>query len=253
MPHLIVGSDNDYTSLLSFLEQVQHENLEDIIAVTVARINMFSGDFASALYQFEDIINDENFDCVVTKLVSEIDSAYCYWQLVESGTRSLPTMATWKPTSIFELSNIQNEILAKLNEVHETDLQTPTNVTQKIISTNYPNPFNPSTTIMFTLSNSLTPVHPPLHPSQEGNVFWLTPTPNPSQEGNKGGVNVVINVYNIRGQFVRTLVDGVFEGGQHSVIWNGDDQYGNSVSSGIYFYRITTDEYITTRKMLLLN
>jgi flagellar hook assembly protein FlgD len=67
------------------------------------------------------------------------------------------------------------------------------------------------------------------------------------------GVTEVGNIsYNIRGQLVRTLVNDVQNAGSHSIIWNGDDQQGRSVSSGIYFYRFETNTINQTRKMLLL-
>jgi flagellar hook assembly protein FlgD len=86
---------------------------------------------------------------------------------------------------------------------------------------NFPNPFNPETTIQFTI----------------GNVE-----------------NVILHVYNVRGQRVRTLLDGSreFETGQHSVVWDGTDDLGRSMSSGIYFYRITVGEDTAVRRMLLM-
>jgi hypothetical protein len=86
---------------------------------------------------------------------------------------------------------------------------------------NYPNPFNPTTSILFSVdSSSSTPVS--------------------------------ISIYNIRGQLVRSLVDDVFTSGEHSVVWNGTDNNGISVGSGIYFYRFTADEYVQTRKMIMI-
>jgi len=84
---------------------------------------------------------------------------------------------------------------------------------------NYPNPFNPSTTISFDIS--------------------------------KAG-HVSIDVYNIKGQRVRVLADGEYGVGKHNVIWNGDDSAGRSVGSGVYFYRMTTQGYTSVRKMLLM-
>ncbi len=84
---------------------------------------------------------------------------------------------------------------------------------------NYPNPFNPTTHIDFSLKKA-------------------------------GKVEIVI--YNITGQKVRTLVDGELEADDHSVVWNGKDDRGNQVSSGIYFYRLQTSETSQTRKMLML-
>ena len=84
---------------------------------------------------------------------------------------------------------------------------------------NYPNPFNPTTTISF----------------------------------DKESVgNVLIEIFNIRGQRVRVLVDEEFFAGSHKVEWNGTDTSGRSVASGIYFYRMTTDEVIETKRMVLL-
>jgi len=84
---------------------------------------------------------------------------------------------------------------------------------------NYPNPFNPSTTIRFMLGCD---------------------------------TSVKIDVYNVRGQKVRALVSGLYEAGVHSVVWNGCDSSGQSVGSGVYFYRMVSGGYVATRKMLLM-
>jgi flagellar hook assembly protein FlgD len=65
-----------------------------------------------------------------------------------------------------------------------------------------------------------------------------------------GDVNV--SVFNVLGQNVTNLVDGHMEAGTHEVIWNGKDRDGATVASGIYFYRIDTDQYSETKKMMLL-
>jgi hypothetical protein len=84
---------------------------------------------------------------------------------------------------------------------------------------NYPNPFNPSTTITYTVPN-------------DGNVK--------------------INVYNIKGQLVADLVNERKDQGSHSVIWDGKDNNGNLVSSGIYYAKLATGGKIATAKMLML-
>jgi flagellar hook assembly protein FlgD len=84
---------------------------------------------------------------------------------------------------------------------------------------NVPNPFNPETTIRFSL---------------------------PSSE------RVTLNVYSASGALVRTLVDGVQPSGSHSFTWNGVDNSGNAVSSGVYFYRLNAGKFNDTRKMVLL-
>ena len=59
-------------------------------------------------------------------------------------------------------------------------------------------------------------------------------------------------IYNIRGHKVKTISDGFMNVGRHSVIWNGTDENNLQVGSGIYFYRMTTEEYTFTRRMVLL-
>jgi hypothetical protein len=87
------------------------------------------------------------------------------------------------------------------------------------LSQNVPNPFNPTTTIRFSL---------------------------PASE------RVGLAVYAANGSLVRMLVDEVKAAGAHDVTWDGRDMSGNSVSSGLYFYRLTAGKFSESRKMLLL-
>lgn len=91
--------------------------------------------------------------------------------------------------------------------------------TNDYLHQNYPNPFNPETTIQYSLL-------------QESKVE--------------------LNIYNIKGQKVKTLVNETLESGNHTVIWNGTDNNGKSVSSGIYFYKMKTDNHEETKKMILM-
>lgn len=84
---------------------------------------------------------------------------------------------------------------------------------------NYPNPFNPSTTIRYYL---------------------------PQDE------RVMLIVYNVLGEVVRTLVDEQSAAGEKSIVWDGRDNLGREVSSGVYIYRIQAGEFLQTRKMMLL-
>ena len=87
------------------------------------------------------------------------------------------------------------------------------------LSQNYPNPFNPSTTISFSL-----PV--------EGNV--------------------VLNIYDITGRLVATLVNDNMSSGHHSVTWDGIDMIGENVSAGLYIYSLQAEGVALTRKMVLM-
>ena len=84
---------------------------------------------------------------------------------------------------------------------------------------NYPNPFNPNTTIAFTLA--------------------------------KAG-KVSLSIYNMKGQLVKTLQQGNLESGDHRLNWNGLDDNGMEVSSGLYLYRLESEGYTQTNKMLLM-
>jgi len=59
-------------------------------------------------------------------------------------------------------------------------------------------------------------------------------------------------IHNIRGQKVKTLVNEKLDAGNHSVIWNGTDDNGEVVSSGVYFYRLNSGRYTSVKKMILM-
>ncbi len=91
------------------------------------------------------------------------------------------------------------------------------------LSGNYPNPFNPTTTIKFGL---------------------------------KEDCDVNIKIYNIKGSVVKTLVDGQINAAYHEIIWDGKDNAGRQVGSGLYFYKMVSEgnsgRYTSTKKMILL-
>jgi len=63
---------------------------------------------------------------------------------------------------------------------------------------------------------------------------------------------VQLDIYNIAGQKVRTLLADTVMPGTHSLVWNGRDDYGKAVSSGVYFSRITLSGQSATKRMLLM-
>lgn len=83
----------------------------------------------------------------------------------------------------------------------------------------YPNPFNPDTTISFYLQEH-------------------------------GLVN--LSIYNMRGELVKKLVDNEEKSGIQKIKWDGKDEYGKPVSSGMYYFKISTGKYSSTKKMVLL-
>jgi hypothetical protein len=84
---------------------------------------------------------------------------------------------------------------------------------------NFPNPFNPTTTISFSMPEA---------------------------------GDVSLKIYNIRGQLVRTLVNKRTPAGYHEVTWDGRDQSDRAAASGVFFYRLETQDFSKTRKMMLI-
>jgi len=92
-------------------------------------------------------------------------------------------------------------------------------VTNTKLGKNYPNPFNPITYIAYSISEI---------------------------------GQVTIEVYNLKGQLVKTLVNEFKETGEYSINWNGTDKTSKPVSSGVYLYKMKSGNYTTTRKMILM-
>lgn len=85
---------------------------------------------------------------------------------------------------------------------------------------NYPNPFNPSTTIRYSLASDAV---------------------------------VTLEVFNVLGQRVRTVIGNVAHpAGSFEVVWDGHDDQGNAVGSGAYLYRLKAGDFTETRKMIML-
>ena len=61
-----------------------------------------------------------------------------------------------------------------------------------------------------------------------------------------------VEIYNVKGQLVRTLFDDVAPFGRTSLVWNGQDNNGSTVGSGVYFYRLNANGHSESRKMMLL-
>lgn len=65
-------------------------------------------------------------------------------------------------------------------------------------------------------------------------------------------MDLYLDIYNIRGQKVKTLLNEHKEAGKHNIIWEGIDDNGKKVSSGVYFYKIKNGKFTATKKMILM-
>lgn len=104
--------------------------------------------------------------------------------------------------------------------------QTPTgsenntvNTLSNYLGNNYPNPFNPTTKISYNITT---------------------------------GSKVELSVYNLKGQLVKTLVSADQTAGEHTVTWNGTDNSGRNVGSGLYLYKLSAGSFSSTKKMIML-
>lgn len=84
---------------------------------------------------------------------------------------------------------------------------------------NYPNPFNPTTTINFSIQSDS---------------------------------EIELNIFNIKGQKVKTLINNDCTNGNHTIMWNGEDEFGKPVSSGVYYYKLNINGKTEAVKKCLL-
>ena len=115
----------------------------------------------------------------------------------------------------YQFIDKNNQILSSGSEV----LDIRPIPTEFALHNNFPNPFNPVTTINYDLP-------------KEGKVSLI--------------------VYDLMGREVTRLTDNFMPAGYHTVRWNARNQYGMEVSAGVYFYHIQAGEFVKTQKMILL-
>ena len=132
--------------------------------------------------------------------------------VLDAGNTSGPEQLVFSYFDLVEAEKI-GEIITSVNDF--TDLH-PENFR---LFQNFPNPFNPTTTISYNLPED-TEVH--------------------------------LKIYNLFGQEVRTLVNETQSAGSKSVVWNGKDTSGRIVSSGLYIYRLEAKNMVQNKKMLFL-
>jgi hypothetical protein len=147
------------------------------------------------------------------------NSSGVYSMQVATGTYAVTCSATGYQTVTHENVVIMENQTTIHNFIMTVGINEEVLITRTALKGNYPNPFNPETTITFDT---------------------------------KGVQPVRIEIYNLKGQLIRTLVNEVKGNGHHTVVWNGRDEYGKAVASGIYQYRMQSGEYTANRRMLLL-
>ncbi len=130
------------------------------------------------------------------------------------GIKSYDEAANPSPMSNCDTAIAKLDIIAGTDDDNGDGLPTTYQLSQ-----NYPNPFNPTTLIDFSVPRSS---------------------------------RVQIEVFNIKGERVATLADREYAAGTYTIAWDGNSDGGSSVSTGVYFYRLLSDNYSDTRKMVYL-
>jgi hypothetical protein len=143
-----------------------------------------------------------------------------YTLFLPSGIYSVTCSATSYDTQtrddiVVVLGQITELNFVMVSTAAEDDLA----VTATALKANFPNPFRSETTLNFDVKEP-------------------------------GAVR--IGIYNAKGQLIRTLLNATEASGHHSLVWNGKDEHGNAVGSGIYTYRLQAGKYIQTRRMMVV-
>jgi flagellar hook capping protein FlgD len=117
------------------------------------------------------------------------------------------------------LTNLEGILFIRAMTMQNTNVGDDNILPATVLMQNCPNPFNPTTDISFSLAES---------------------------------ANVNLEIYNSKGQKVKTLFNGYLNYGNHRILWNGKNENNQNVASGVYFYKMNTNGYIATKKMILL-
>lgn len=208
---------NQITSYISWLDDklvsyILEDEFRNEILNTRALCNRFLGNYQVALDHYVGILDNASTD--IDSSFALIDMGFTW---LESNGNVRSKYSNLMPSSIKDHILNTRQILDCIRNPEAS--QGHTTPTKPILYNNYPNPFNPSTTIEFSIPN-------------------------------ESSVN--LSIYNIKGQKVKTLIKNDMEKGQHRIIWDGRDDGNRSVASGVYFIRLKANGKTSVKKAILL-
>lgn len=209
-------TSKDYDTLIAYLDlKITDEYLESYLKKeqikTKALISL--EDYPTAISRLQLII--DNPSSYADSLYAVIDQAYCYLLLASKGEKNLPDCYAKTP----DYKSFSRYLLGLFKNSESQDNAGEYIANPLVLDNNYPNPFNPETTISFSIASE---------------------------------AKVELNIYNVKGQKVKTLVDSKLIPGKYRFVWDGKDNNNKSVSSGVYFTRVEAAGKCKTKKMLLL-
>ncbi|MFX1517702.1 MAG: C25 family cysteine peptidase [Promethearchaeota archaeon] len=232
----VIGENGDWANVAriyprtrpvqTLVELSQYVNPNEDFKIKISWNNSYSADYI-AYYKFEDTqltITQLDLLSAIHSVEGDINSLLNHDddqritlspdQAIELSFSTLPDDSTKIRSFLFMVKGYYEEF-----EVATANSQNLAKGNIPNMNQNYPNPFNLSTEIRYTL-----PVD----------------------------AKVTLNIYNILGQKVKTLVDEEKSSGTHTIFWDGTDKSGAEVASGIYFYQLKAGEYKKLKKMLLI-
>ena len=192
------------------------------------RVGSLTGSGISFQVRLDDTLEpdfDTEASILPTEDLTQFQSILAVFQDVPAGAHAVSVWAFANGPNgaatdvMIDPGNFEGGILLKTYDGTLTAVAPPT-PSELRVEQNHPNPFNPRTTIEFELTK-----------------------PSPVQ----------LRVYDVSGRLVRTLLEDSWKGaGSHSVQWNGRDDQGQSVASGVYVYQVTAGDFVSAKRMVLL-
>jgi len=218
-------TETEYVILKEYYGQLQVNYTETDLAKAAKLDEIFCnrllGNHQDAITEYEFLL-DENLT-FIDSVFTQLDIVYTYMEASSGGNRGASVTFRNSENALSSVKQAEErevELWSLLeNQITAGGIYSP-EISNSILHKNYPNPFNPSTTISFSI-------------------------PKESK--------VEITIYNIRGQKVRTVLKDNMGKGIYNTIWNGKDSSGKEVGSGVYFYKLNVDgKTCAIKKCLLL-
>jgi len=196
-----------------FFDNVAITELGHVTQVGTPTVDLDAGEYyGPQTVHFDSAILGATYYYTVDGSVPDETSLVYADSMVVEESLTLNLYAVKENMSDSELTTVTYTIIPLSNEEVSS-------ITQTRLFANYPNPFNPETTISFDM---------------------------------KEAGKVEINIYNVKGQQVKTVVNKDMKRGHHEIVWNGKDDNNKSVASGVYFYKMQTKSYTAFQKAILL-
>ncbi len=216
---IVITNNADFTlpvELSSFNAIATADNFAQISWETASESNLLGYN----IYRSETENQEDALRVTATMITASNQAMGASYSYTDDEVEMNTTYNYWLQSNDFDgTSQMFGPVTVKISDQDDHDIDNA--ILRTELYGNYPNPFNPETTISYSISQAQ---------------------------------HVRLEVYNMRGQLVKTLLNKQVETANTklNVVWNGKDNNNNQVSSGIYLYKLITDDYSKTNKMILM-